>query len=167
MAIEFRCKKCDKKLKVKDELAGKKIKCPGCGAGTAVPAAASETAGELEPEQDESESIAKLNLKKFKHKAIDPDDEEIDVKQLEGAVRKRKEDEEKAAAKPPPEPLEPIDWVLGFLCSNIGCIYAIVLMVQGKRSRGVKLLMLSIFIQILVSASSAALMYAITQMGQR
>lgn len=29
--IAFSCDKCDKQLKVKDELAGKKVKCPGCG----------------------------------------------------------------------------------------------------------------------------------------
>ncbi len=36
--ITFACPACQKKLSVKDELAGKKGKCPGCGQGVAVPA---------------------------------------------------------------------------------------------------------------------------------
>ena len=37
MPIEVSCAECDKELRVKDELAGKKIKCPGCAAVIAVP----------------------------------------------------------------------------------------------------------------------------------
>ena len=35
--ISFDCEECQKRLKVKDELAGKKIKCPGCGHVQAAP----------------------------------------------------------------------------------------------------------------------------------
>ena len=37
--IAITCSACQKKLSVKDNLAGKKVKCPGCGEVTAVPAA--------------------------------------------------------------------------------------------------------------------------------
>ena len=37
MAIEFKCSSCSKKLKAKDEFAGKKIKCPACGAPVEIP----------------------------------------------------------------------------------------------------------------------------------
>jgi hypothetical protein len=35
--IAFTCPSCCKELKAKDELAGKKVKCPGCGKAAAVP----------------------------------------------------------------------------------------------------------------------------------
>src|SRR5450755_2517656 len=37
MTIAFACSECERKLKVKDELAGRKVKCPSCGASIAVP----------------------------------------------------------------------------------------------------------------------------------
>lgn len=38
MAISFTCPSCEHRLKVKDELAGRKVKCPSCGNGVSVPA---------------------------------------------------------------------------------------------------------------------------------
>src|SRR5690348_6976094 len=40
---------CGKQMRVKDELIGKRVKCPGCGKGVVVP-------GPTEPVQDQSES---------------------------------------------------------------------------------------------------------------
>jgi hypothetical protein len=37
MPIQLCCPECNKPLKVKDELAGKKVKCPGCGKPVPVP----------------------------------------------------------------------------------------------------------------------------------
>src|SRR5688572_19109996 len=37
MSLLFNCPKCDKKLKIQDELAGKRVKCPGCGQVVSVP----------------------------------------------------------------------------------------------------------------------------------
>lgn len=152
MAIEFRCSQCDKKLKVKDELAGKKIKCPGCGDATAVPAAKTAEKQELDPELGASDSILNLNLKKFKNRPIDPDDEDVNLDELEGAVVIRKRREQQANAKPPSEPLQPIDWVLGLMCSGIALIFAIVLMSQGKKSRGTKLLVLCLVMFLFYAA---------------
>ena len=42
MAIEFRCTKCSKLLRIGDEAAGKQAKCPECGTVSAVPAAGAE-----------------------------------------------------------------------------------------------------------------------------
>jgi hypothetical protein len=142
MAIEARCEKCDKKVKVKDALAGKKIKCPGCGAVIAIPAAAAEKQ-ELNPDLNSTESIINLNLKKFKHKEIDPEDEDFDLDQIEGAIANRRRRDMAEKSGPPKEPLEPIDWVLGLLFGGFCCIYPIVLLVKGKRSRGMKTLLLA------------------------
>src|SRR5258708_7718000 len=35
--ISFPCGNCNKPLKVKDEFAGKKVKCPGCGQQVVIP----------------------------------------------------------------------------------------------------------------------------------
>ncbi len=37
MPIPFSCSECEKQLRVKDELAGKRIKCPECAAVVLVP----------------------------------------------------------------------------------------------------------------------------------
>ena len=42
--IQFACEHCGKKLKVKAELAGKKVKCPGCAQAARVPARMEEAA---------------------------------------------------------------------------------------------------------------------------
>lgn len=42
--ISLSCDHCDKPLRVRDELAGKRIKCPGCGGVVAVPVDADEDA---------------------------------------------------------------------------------------------------------------------------
>lgn len=49
MPISFACESCAATLKVKDELAGKRVKCPKCGQPTAVSAAVPE--GNLLPEE--------------------------------------------------------------------------------------------------------------------
>jgi hypothetical protein len=143
MAIEFRCEKCDKKLKVKDELAGKRIKCPGCQAATPVPVGVASKQ-ELDPDLNSSEAIVNLNLKKFKGRAIDLDeDEDFHIDELEGAVVLRKKREQAELAGPPKEPLTPMDWVFSLLFAGFFLVYPIVLLVQGHRSRGLKTLMLS------------------------
>jgi phage FluMu protein Com len=45
MPITFSCNSCNKKLRVKDELAGRKVKCPGCATVLQVPATSTEEAG--------------------------------------------------------------------------------------------------------------------------
>ena len=49
MSITFNCPHCQRPLKVKDELAGKKVKCPGCGKPVAVPQAAATLASGVKP----------------------------------------------------------------------------------------------------------------------
>lgn len=46
MAISILCPGCQKKLKVKDELAGKRVKCPGCGQVIVVPVPAAPPASQ-------------------------------------------------------------------------------------------------------------------------
>jgi hypothetical protein len=64
MAISFTCTACDSDLKVKDELAGRKIKCPKCGDPTRVPPAEEEE----DVEEEEEEEVKPKKSKKGKKK---------------------------------------------------------------------------------------------------
>ena len=44
MSIEFSCAECDRTIKVKDELAGRRVKCPGCATAITVPVSEEEEA---------------------------------------------------------------------------------------------------------------------------
>jgi hypothetical protein len=56
MAISFTCLSCERGLKVRDELAGRKVKCPRCGAVAAVPAAGSQAVAASPPRQGARQS---------------------------------------------------------------------------------------------------------------
>jgi serine/threonine protein kinase len=47
--IAFACHSCQKRLSVKDELAGKKGKCPACGATVSIPTVAAALSGQVRP----------------------------------------------------------------------------------------------------------------------
>jgi hypothetical protein len=65
MTISFSCPSCEHSLKVKDELAGRKVKCPSCGGGVAVPAG----------EEDEEEAAA-ATARPSRQAREEPDEEE-------------------------------------------------------------------------------------------
>src|SRR5579871_5312818 len=90
MAIKFNCSTCGQELTVKDELAGKQGKCPGCKNVVTVPSlTASKSAStkksqpadlieddeEVAPIEDDDEDRPK---KKKSTRALDDDDEEED-----------------------------------------------------------------------------------------
>lgn len=152
MAIEFRCGSCQKKLKVKDELAGKRIKCPACSTPIEVPEPEDPNKKEGDSGPGSTETIINVNLGKFKHKEFDLEEEDSgELEALEGAVAKRSLKMKAVNAPPPSVPLQPIDWVLSVLCVCAAFIYAIVLMVKGQSSRGKKLLLLSLGVSFLLT----------------
>ena len=57
MAIQFSCSACGKRLAVKDENAGRRSKCPGCGGEILIPAPAEVAVGAHEPPPVPSLSI--------------------------------------------------------------------------------------------------------------
>jgi hypothetical protein len=66
MAIAFTCSECEKDLKVKDEFAGRKVKCPKCGGSTTVPAAKkAKKKIEEDDEVEEKEERPKKKKKKW------------------------------------------------------------------------------------------------------
>lgn len=80
MAISLECTGCSKKLKVKDEAAGKRIKCPECQAVLTVP--------ELESAGDEDDFLGGLNeaVKQEKRRPrIEPDSDDDDSEDYDDA----------------------------------------------------------------------------------
>ena len=84
MPFAIQCPSCKRKLKVSDKVAGKRVKCPGCGEGflAAVP-----EPDFVEPEVVETEAVAV---------PVEDDDEEDKPRR-----RPRNEDDERVSAKPP------------------------------------------------------------------
>lgn len=77
--IAVTCAKCRKTLRVKEELAGKRVKCPGCGAGVAVPT----------PEDDAIEVAPKKVAKVVARRVSEPVDDEDDGDEDESPRRRK------------------------------------------------------------------------------
>src|SRR2546423_214954 len=81
MPIPFSCPECDKQLRVKDELAGKKIKCPGCAETIAVPDDEPPTNGKVKAvHKGSQETSAKKPVAKPSRARKDDDDGDEDTK---------------------------------------------------------------------------------------
>lgn len=89
MPVPFACKGCGFKTNVKDTMAGKKIKCPKCGAPGAIPA--------LNAGDDGDDDIMKLDLGSFQD--VEPaEGENIDGSSAAPKAPKKKK--KKSAAAP-------------------------------------------------------------------
>ena len=161
MSIRVECDACGKVLNAKDEAAGKKAKCPDCGNVLQVPAheildaeigdpvgvgsASSEDAGggsdDRRPCPACGEEIKKSAVKcRFCGEIFD--------KSLKKQAR--------AAAGGENDSLSTGDWVVGILCSGIGCIAGIVWMIQGK-PKGIKMIGLSLLVQAILGLGRVAI----------
>ncbi|MBV9125113.1 MAG: hypothetical protein JO112_17290 [Planctomycetes bacterium] len=89
--LSVTCPECDKKLQVRDELAGKKVKCPGCGTVVGVPApkvkaggpATARSTGNGDDEEDQEprgRSAAKAPARGQRPRKKDEDEDEDDRK---------------------------------------------------------------------------------------
>lgn len=116
MPIRVKCS-CGKALSVKDELAGKKVKCPGCASAIPVPKAAPAPAPGKQAVDEDDEDGTPYDLH-----ALDkgPTPEEI-----EEAERKRKKRIKEAAAKA--EEQAQTDKVTHFIVCGVGIVILIVL----------------------------------------
>ena len=80
MAISVACPSCDRELKVKDELVGRKVKCPGCGESIAVPSAQRADAVSERPQKKPrpvpDDAVSDAAPKKKRAAAEDDGDEE-------------------------------------------------------------------------------------------
>jgi len=82
LMIPLTCDHCEKKLRLRDELAGKRIKCPGCGGVLTVPLLESDD--EAPPPKKEA---AFTPVKPSRMRPVDDDDEEDDDSDLPPAKR--------------------------------------------------------------------------------
>lgn len=79
MPIPFQCSGCEFKTKVKDELAGKKIKCPKCG-----------TAGVIKAATQGTQDLMKLNLDSFEDVAPEEGRNADGTRVIDPKAKKRK-----------------------------------------------------------------------------
>lgn len=113
MAISFACPACDRGLKVKDELAGRKVKCPKCGEGVFVPA---------EDEDEEEKGTA------APAKASRPRDDEDDAERPRKKKKKKKQKDNKT--------LLILSAVGGVLL--VGVVIVVVIVSSGKEKPAAK-----------------------------
>ncbi len=115
MPVPFLCSSCGFQTKVKDELAGKKIKCPKCGVAAVI----------MVPTKDEGSSsdLMQVNLDQFQDVASEEDEE------LNPSAVKKKAPKKKAKAAN--EPLSPAvtGAAIGFSLLSVGVIALLVMFV--------------------------------------
>ncbi len=125
MSIDAICPDCDKPLRLRDDLAGKKIKCPKCSHPFVVPDPANET---IPFEAEEELPPPKKALKR--NRVEDDEDDDDDDR-----PRKRRGDRDEGDA---PTPMEPIVWVIIailFPCGPIGAAIAFLAMSKAGSAR--------------------------------
>ena len=167
MAIKATCGSCGKQISVRDDAAGKRAKCPDCGAAIPIPAAAEDDIWDAEEHEDDDANAPKLPAKKsLETTAGDrkpcPECGEMIVKTaakcrfcgeiFDPALKKAK----RKLADETGEEMSTGDWVVAVLCSGIGCIAGIVWMIQGK-TKGPKMLGVSVAFMFLWGAIRAIL----------
>jgi hypothetical protein len=106
MPISLSCPSCERKLTVKDELAGRKVKCPGCGASITVegPEDDDDKPRKKPARDDVDDEEDERPVKKSRRPAGDDEEDED-----RPARKSRREDEEKAARKPRKRPADDDD----------------------------------------------------------
>jgi phage FluMu protein Com len=102
MPISITCTGCDKKLKVPDAAAGKKIRCPACKAVIAVPVQEEfvEPDDLVEPDEETAVTESPPVVKKAKTRDKEPADEETAISESSTKVKKKKaewDDEDESA----------------------------------------------------------------------
>jgi len=166
MPITFVCSTCGKKLKTKDDLAGKRVVCPYCQAKVVVPSEVLDAEIVEEEEgsnpyqmQDAQEPAAPVRKKKSSREDDDDDEGRRPCPMCGEMIRaragkcrfcgevfdpelRRLEGRRRRRAGDEDASLTAGDWVLAILCSGIGCICGIVWTIQGK-PKGVKMLAIS------------------------
>jgi predicted RNA-binding Zn-ribbon protein involved in translation (DUF1610 family) len=169
MSISFDCTTCGRKLKVEDEMAGRRVRCPGCGAVLEVPQSV------LDAESVPAEKAEDAYAMAAPQPATEPAEKRRPCPMcgemiLADAVKCRycgevfdetlKRTERRKQGKAEDAVLQPVDYLLAILCSGIGCIVGIVYMIQGK-PKGGKMLGLSLAFIVLWNIVSFAMRAAI------
>ena len=160
MSIRVSCDSCGKQLKVRDEAAGKRVKCPDCGSVVQIP----EPDDVLDAEAADDNPFAGEDISSdgaTENRKPCPACGEMIVKTaakcrfcgeiFDPALKKKAKAKGKKSfitgTDPDSEDMSTGDWVIAIICSNIGCIAGIVWMIQGK-PKGTKMFAVSFGMQI-------------------
>jgi predicted RNA-binding Zn-ribbon protein involved in translation (DUF1610 family) len=175
MAIQVSCASCGSSFNAPDSAAGKQAKCPKCGGPIKIPIAApaeevleaelapstpysdDDFAVEPPPQRPEDadrkpcpkcgEMIQRSAMKcRFCGEILDP----MLRAQNQGVG---------TSSNSADADLTVVDWVLCILCSGIGCILAIIYIIQGK-PKGTKMLLIALAVQAFWVVVRVALMSA-------
>ncbi len=149
MTIEAKCPSCGKRLKAKDEMAGRKAKCPACGSAVQLP--------EVIYDADEVEADPFSELPDESSQPDAPPDmkecRECGEMILKGAKKcrycgtrlgkkatptyqSRPAYSSSSSSGSDDEGMTAVDWLLCFLCPGIACIVGVIRLIQGKPSGG-------------------------------
>jgi len=160
VAIHVTCDACGKTLKTKDSAAGRRAKCPSCGAAIQIPETTEmEDGGIFDAEEMGFDDLGSPN--DWGDATEDPAEAGRKPCPMCGEMIKEnaakcrfcgeifdpelKKQAKRSGAADADSDLSTGDWVVAILCSGIGCIAGIVWMIQGKpkglKMFGVSLLM--------------------------
>ena len=153
MPISCECPQCGKRLKAADSAAGKKAKCPDCGAAIPIPARKVKK----KSTEDEEFDLQNINVEEGVEGPIEDDripcpmcGEPIKAaatkcrycgEELNKPAKKKKK--LRASSSSTDDEMQVSDYLLCILCSGIACIVSVIYLIQGKPKAG-KMLALSI-----------------------
>lgn len=149
LPIPCQCSSCGKKLKARDSAAGKKVKCPDCGASIAIPA---RKAKRQETDDDGELDLQKLNIEEGVEGPIEDSQqpcpmcgEMINVdaskcrycgedlaRAAKKLARKKRQQSAGMSSSSADEQMTVSDWLLCIFFSGIGCIVSIIYLIMGK-----------------------------------
>lgn len=165
MPISVKCCDCGKALKAPDALAGKKAKCPDCGAVVLVP--------NLSGQFDSSDGQPGASFEELTDEPVGPEEDRPAQRPcpmcgeliaasaikcrfcgetLSSAMRRRERQQTSSVVA---NQLTGADIAICALCFPIGCIVGIVAMITGQPARGLKMVGLSLIMPFLWGAIMA------------
>lgn len=156
MAIEFECHDCGRVLRVKDEHAGRRIKCPGCSAPLRVP---QDDAGEDPFDagyfDDEGDGEDDYGFAPPPRRPKAPTKRKKKTKVQSPRRRSLDDVPSRHRSSGGDGDLSGVDWLLIIFCGGISCIVGIVACLSGDSDRGVKMILYPFLIGIVLNVIMA------------